>query len=117
MKKAKKTISIDASGKIYGRLASEVAALIRGKNSPTFAPHTLPEIYVEIKNIKKIKFTGKKWDQKLYHTHTLHPGGYATTKLSETFMKQPEKTFMKTIRLMLPSNKLRKDLLKHISFT
>ena len=116
MKKEKVIISLDATGKAYGRLASEVAAHVRGKNTTSFVPHVAPEIFVEIEHIEKVKFSGKKFDQKQYHTHTRFPGGYAATHFSEVFKKNPEKTFLGTVRLMLPANKLRKELLKHISF-
>lgn len=116
MKKEKKVVSIDATGKIFGRLASEVAALVRGKNEVGFVPHLAPEIYVEIENLNNVKFSGKKVTQKKYHTHSMHPGGYKTKTLLESFTKNERKTFLLTVQKMLPANKLRKELLKHISF-
>jgi len=107
---------MDASGKVFGRLASKVASLLRGKYEVDFAPHIQPNIFIEIEHINQMKFTGKKMVQKKYHTHSQYPGGYKAKSLFDTFTKNPEKTFLLAVQHMLPSNKLRKDLLKHISF-
>ncbi|MFA5030171.1 MAG: 50S ribosomal protein L13 [Patescibacteria group bacterium] len=116
MTKQKKIISINAAGKVFGRLASEVAALLRGKREADFAPNIQPNIFIEIEHINQVKFTGKKMEQKKYHTHSQYPGGYKAKSLFDTFTKNPEKTFLLSVQHMLPSNKLRKDFLKHISF-
>jgi len=116
MNKEKRIISIDATDKIYGRLASEVAAHVRGKNIAGFTPHIVPNIYVEIAHIEDSKLTGKKREQKKYQSHSRYPGGFSEEQFIKKFNKNPKQTFLDTVRLMLPNNKLRKELLKHISF-
>lgn len=111
-----KTITLDATDKPLGRLASETAICLRGKNSPAFAPHKMPDVIVEIQNIQKVKVTGKKLNQKKYYRYSGYSGGLKTEALSDRLEKNPKEAFRKTVRLMLPDNKLRDKILKHIKF-
>ena len=88
---------VDAEGKTLGRLAAEVAKVLRGKNKPTFTPHV---------NAEKIRVTGKKLEQKEYFRHSGYPGGSRFTKLSMMLEKQPERVVEMAVRGMLPKNKL-----------
>jgi len=116
-KKTLNTIRIDAADKSFGRLASKVAALLRGKDLPSFRPNIAVNRVVCISNIKKIKFTGKKFDRKVYHYHTVYLGGLKTNLLKDLFEKNPEKVFTKTVYGMLPKNKLRRVMIKHLKFS
>ncbi len=107
-------IKIDASGKIFGRLASEVAALLRGKDLPFFRPNIVVKRTINVFNIRKIKFSGKKIDKKTYHYHTGYLGGLKTVFLKNLFEKNPEKAFIKAVSGMLPKNKLRRKMIKNL---
>ena len=82
---------VDATGYTLGRLASEVAKVLRGKNKPVFTPHIDTGDYVVIVNAEKIKVTGKKMDQKIYYHHSEYVGGMKETTLKEMLAKKPEK--------------------------
>ena len=82
---------VDAEGKTLGRLASEVAKVLRGKNKPTFTPHIDTGDYVIVVNAEKIKVTGKKLDQKIYYHHSDYVGGMKETTLKEMLAKHPER--------------------------
>ena len=81
---------VDAEGMTLGRLASEVAKILRGKNKPTFTPHMDTGDYVIVVNAEKIKVTGKKLDQKIYHHHSEYVGGMKEATLREKMDKKPE---------------------------
>ncbi len=98
---------IDATGRPLGRLSTEVALLLRGKNKPTFDPSKDEGDFVEVINASKIKFTGKKLDQKEYIWHTTHPGGLKTKKVKDVFDKKPGEVLQRAVFGMLPKNKLR----------
>ena len=82
---------VDAEGKTLGRLASEVAKVLRGKNKPIFTPHIDTGDYVIVVNAEKIKVTGKKLDQKVYYRHSGYVGGIKETTLKEMLNKHPER--------------------------
>ncbi len=109
-----KTHTIDASGKILGKLAVEVAILLRGKHKPDFSPNKDIGDFVEIINIEKIKFSGKKFEQKVYWHHTGYPGGIKSQTLKELFEKNPQKVFIKAVKGMLPKNKLAAKQIKRL---
>ncbi len=102
----KKWHLIDATDKIVGRLATEVADLLRGKNNPTYTPNTDSGDYVVIVNAEKVKFTGKKWDDKKYYRHSSRIGGLKVRTAKEQLEKKPEDILMKAVKGMLPKNKL-----------
>ncbi|KIL36343.1 50S ribosomal protein L13 [Cohnella kolymensis] len=97
---------IDAEGKTLGRLASEVAALIRGKHKPEFTPHIDTGDFVVVINADKIVLTGKKMQQKKYYTHSHYPGGLKTRTAAEMLDKRPERIIELAVYGMLPHNKL-----------
>ncbi|MFQ9510296.1 MAG: 50S ribosomal protein L13, partial [Lachnospiraceae bacterium] len=82
---------VDATGYTLGRLASEIAKVLRGKNKPTFTPHIDTGDYVIVINAEKIKVSGKKLDQKIYYSHSDYVGGFKDTTLKEMLAQKPEK--------------------------
>ena len=93
---------VDAEGCTLGRLASEVASVLRGKNKPVFTPHVDTGDYVIVINAEKIKVTGKKLDQKIYYSHSDYVGGMKETTLREMMNKKPEKVIELAVKGMLP---------------
>jgi large subunit ribosomal protein L13 len=97
---------VDADGCTLGRLASQVASVLRGKNKPTYTPHMDCGDYVIIVNAEKIKVTGKKLDQKIYTTHSLYVGGLKETSLRDMLATKPERVVELAVRGMLPMGSL-----------
>ena len=112
----RKTHTIDASGRISGRLAVEVAVLLRGKDKPDFAPHKDGGDFVVVKNVDKLKFSGKKTEQKKYYRHSGYMGGLKEITLKKLFEKKPTEVFKKAVFGMLPDNKLRPKMIKRLKF-
>ncbi|HBU11858.1 MAG TPA: 50S ribosomal protein L13 [Clostridiales bacterium] len=109
-----KWILIDAKGQVFGRLASQVASILRGKNKPEFTPFVDVGDHVVVINAKEAIFTGKKLDQKLYYRHSGYPGGLKTTTYRVLMEKRPEFAMQEAIRRMLPKNKLGRKMLKKL---
>lgn len=105
----KKWYVIDASDEVLGRLAAQVAILLRGKHKPSFAPHMDMGDYVIIVNAEKIVLTGNKLDQKMAYHHSGYPGGMKETPYRELMEKYPERILEKAIRGMLPHNSIGRD--------
>ncbi len=101
---------VDATGYTLGRLASEVAKVLRGKNKPVFTPHIDTGDYVIIVNAEKIKVTGKKMDQKIYYHHSEYVGGMKETTLKEMLAKKPEKVVELAVKGMLPKGPLGREM-------
>ena len=101
---------IDAKDKILGRLASQVAYRIRGKNNPLFSPHVDTGDWIIIINAEKIRLTGNKLDQKKYYRHSGYIGGLRTETAKELLEKRPEEVIKKAVRGMLPKNRLGRKL-------
>jgi len=101
---------VDATGYTLGRLASEVAKVLRGKNKPVFTPHVDTGDYVVIVNAEKIKVTGKKLDQKIYYHHSEYVGGMKETTLREMLDKKPEKVIEHAVKGMLPKGPLGRQM-------
>lgn len=97
---------IDAEGKVLGRLASEVARVLKGKHKPTYTPHVDCGDYVIVINADKIVLTGNKWQQKHYVYHTGYPGGRKEIAYSQLIQKRPEKIVELAVKGMLPKNRL-----------
>lgn len=97
---------VDAEGKTLGRLASEVAAIIRGKHKPTYTPHVDGGDFVIVINASKVKLTGKKLENKKYYRHSGHPGGLKVTTAKEMLAKKPERMVELAVHGMLPKNRL-----------
>ncbi len=114
----KKWYIIDAEDKIVGRLATEVANLLRGKQNPAYTPNTDSGDFVVIINAEKVKFSGNKWDKKIYYTHSGHVGGLKEKTAKEQLAKHPELIVMNAVKGMLPKTSLgRKQLTKLKVFT
>lgn len=103
---------VDASGKTVGRLASEIATVLRGKNKPTYTPHVDTGDHVIVINAEKVVFTGKKLDQKVYKRHSGYIGGLKETTAREMLNKTPERVLYLAVKGMLPHNKLGAAMLK-----
>ena len=101
---------VDAAGMTLGRLASEVAKVLRGKNKPTFTPHIDTGDYVIVVNAEKVKVTGKKLDQKIYYHHSDYVGGMKETNLREMLAKKPEKVVELAVKGMLPKGSLGREM-------
>ncbi|WP_274653963.1 50S ribosomal protein L13 [Paenibacillus humicola] len=97
---------IDAEGKTLGRLASEAAALIRGKHKPQFTPHVDTGDFVVVINAEKIVLTGKKLQNKMYYRHSLYPGGLKVTSAQDMIKNKPIRVLEQAIHGMLPKNRL-----------
>ena len=105
---------VDATGHTLGRLASEVASILRGKKKPTFTPHIDTGDYVIIVNADKIAVTGKKLDQKVYYQHSGWVGGMKETTLKEMLAKKPELVIEKAVKGMLPKGPLGRQMYKKL---
>ena len=101
---------VDATGYTLGRLASEVAKVLRGKNKAVFTPHIDTGDYVIVVNADKIKVTGKKLDQKIYYRHSDYVGGMKETTLREMMAKKPEKVVELAVKGMLPKGPLGRQM-------
>ena len=105
---------VDATGYTLGRLASEVAKVLRGKNKPIFTPHIDCGDYVIVVNASKVKVTGKKLDQKVYYSHSDYVGGMKETTLKEMMAKKPEKVIELAVKGMLPKGPLGRAMIKKL---
>ena len=104
---------VDASGQTVGRLATKIADVLRGKNSPKYTPHTDSGDYVVVINAEKVVFTGDKLDTKVYYRHSGYVGGLKERTAREQLDRQPTKVLMSAVKGMLPKNSLgRKQLTK-----
>lgn len=102
---------VDATGHTLGRLASEIASILRGKNKPTYTPHIDTGDYVIVVNAEKIKVTGKKLDQKVYYNHSDYVGGMKETTLREKMAKKPEDVIYLAVKGMLPKGPLGREMI------
>jgi large subunit ribosomal protein L13 len=105
---------IDAEGKVFGRIITEVATLLRGKHKPYYTPHVDCGDFVVIINASKAKFTGLKLDTKEYHRHSGYFGGVKSEKMVDLLENRPEKLYKLATRGMLPKTKLGKEMLKKL---
>ena len=105
---------VDATDMTLGRLASEVAKVLRGKNKPIFTPHIDTGDYVIVVNAEKIKVTGKKLDQKIYYHHSDYVGGMKETTLKEKLAKKPEQVIELAVKGMLPKGPLGRQIYRKI---
>ena len=101
---------VDAEGCTLGRLASEVAKVLRGKNKPEYTPHIDTGDYVIVVNAAKVKVTGKKLQQKIYYNHSDYVGGMKETTLKEMMAKKPEKVVELAVKGMLPNGPLGREM-------
>jgi len=105
---------VDATGYTLGRLSSEIAKILRGKNKPTFTPHIDTGDYVIVINAENIKVTGKKLDQKVYYNHSDYVGGMRETTLKEMLAKKPERVIELAVKGMLPKGPLGREMIKKL---
>jgi len=105
---------VDAKGEILGRLATQVATLLRGKHKPIFTPHVDTGDHVIVVNAKDIRLTGKKLKNKIYHHHTGYPGGLKSISAEHLLQKKPTELVSKAIRGMLPKTTLGKHMAKKL---
>ncbi len=105
---------VDAEGKVFGRVASQVAAVLRGKNKPEFTPNVDTGDYVIIINVEKSVFTGNKLQQKLFRSHSGYIGHLKETTYEKLMEKKPEFAMYEAVRRMLPKNKLGRQMLKKL---
>ena len=105
---------VDATGMTLGRLASEVAKILRGKNKPEYTPHIDTGDYVIVVNAEKVKVTGKKLQQKIYYNHSDYVGGMKETTLAELLAKKPEKVIELAVKGMLPKGPMGRDMIKKL---
>lgn len=110
----KKWYLVDASGKTLGRLASRIAHILRGKHKPVYTPGVDTGDYVVVINAEKISVTGKKLTDKVYHWHTLHPGGLKETTLKRLLQERPEEVIKKAVWGMLPKGSLGRKIFKKL---
>lgn len=105
---------VDAEGKTLGRLASEIANILRGKNKPIYTPHIDTGDYVIVVNAEKIVTSGKKMDQKIYYHHSEYVGGMKETTLKDMLKKKPEFVMTHAVKGMLPKGPLGRQMLKKL---
>lgn len=105
---------VDASGKTFGRLASQIASILRGKNKPEYTPHVDTGDYVIVINTDKLVFTGKKLDQKIYYHHSGYIGGMKEIKYRTLMEQKSDFAFKLAVRRMLPKNTLGRGMLKKL---
>ncbi|MEE1169847.1 MAG: 50S ribosomal protein L13 [Anaerovoracaceae bacterium] len=105
---------VDAEGKTLGRMASEVAAILRGKNKPTFTPHVDCGDYVIVINAEKVQVTGKKRQEKIYKRHTGYPGGLRELTFEQLMEKHPEEVVKHAVKGMMPTGKLGRQMYKKL---
>ena len=105
---------VDAEGKTLGRLATQIAMILRGKNKPIYTPHVDTGDYVIVINAEKIVLTGKKLDQKMYRHHSLYPGGLKETPYRKLLAEKPEFVISEAVRGMLPKGPLGRKMLKKL---
>lgn len=106
---------IDAEGQVLGRLASQIAQILRGKHKPTFTPNQPCGDFVVVINAEKIAVTGKRMDQKVYYRHSQYPGGLKKTTLRQTLEGRfPERALVHAVRGMVMHNRLGADLMGHL---
>lgn len=105
---------VDAEGETLGRLASRIAPILKGKHKPSYTPHLDCGDFVVIVNAEKVRVTGRKLDQKLYHRHSGYPGGLKSITLRDQLNRYPERVLQAAIRGMLPKNKLGRRMIKKL---
>ncbi len=110
----RKLHQLDATDSTVGRLATKIATILRGKNKPEYQPHLDLGDIVEVKNVSKMKFTGKKLDQKQYHHFSGYLGGLKSKKMSVVFATNPGDVLYRAVSEMLPNTKLRTAMLKRL---
>lgn len=112
----RKTHTIDATNRVLGRLATDISILLRGKQKPDFVPYKDMGDIVIIKNVNRMKITGRKMEQKKYYRYSGYPGGLKEIPLKRLFKEKPGEVLKKAVYGMLPKNKLRPNQIKRLKF-
>jgi large subunit ribosomal protein L13 len=107
---------VDATDKVLGRLATEIAARLRGKHKAIFTPHMDTGDFIVVTNVEKLRVTGNKADEKLYHRHSGYPGGISTTNFAKMQARFPGRALEKAVRGMLPKGPLGYAMLKKLKY-
>ena len=110
----KKWVLVDAEGKVLGRMATEIADILRGKNKPVYTPHVDTGDFVVVVNAEKVQLTGKKWDQKVYYRHSGYIGGLKAQSAKEVLEKKPEALIRHAVKGMLPKNRLGRKMINKL---
>lgn len=110
----KKWLVIDAEDKVVGRLATQIATILRGKNKPIFTPHIDTGDFVVVVNADKVRFTGKKWNQKKYYRHSTYPGGLKEIVANKLLQQKPEEIIKHAVWGMIPHNRLGRKMMKKL---
>jgi large subunit ribosomal protein L13 len=97
---------VDLTDKVLGRAATRIASVLRGKHRAEFTPHADAGDFIVVINAEKVRLTGKKWDDKLYHRHTMHPGGLKTTTARKLLARHPEDIISLAVQRMIPRTAL-----------
>jgi large subunit ribosomal protein L13 len=97
---------IDANNQVVGRLAVQIATILRGKHRPEYTPHQDTGEFVIVINAEKVRFTGKKWQSKTYQSYSHYPGGLKTVNAREVIQKHPERILLEAVKRMVPRNRL-----------
>jgi large subunit ribosomal protein L13 len=105
---------VDAQGKVLGRLASRIAAILRGKHKPTFTPHVDGGDFVVVVNAEKVRLTGRKLHEKVYYWHSGYPGGIKSATAAQMLERKPEWVIQKAVQRMLPKNPLGRRMLRKL---
>lgn len=105
---------IDAQGRVLGRLATEIASILRGKRKPTYSPHMDNGDHVVVINADKVMVTGKKRQQKKYYHHSGYPGGLRSRTFAQLLVRKPEHILRQAVKGMLPHNRLGRQMLKKL---
>lgn len=107
---------IDATNETLGRLASKIAVALRGKNLASYKPEVLPKVEVIVKNPEKVRFTGSKFNQKVYYHYSGYHSGIKARNLSELWITKPTHVIKECVYRMLPKNKTRNKIIKNLKF-
>lgn len=107
-------VVVDAAGKTLGRLASEIATILKGKHKPVYSPHLDTGDFVVVVNAEKVRVTGKKLDQKIYYRHTQYPGGLRSVTLRKQLALHPTRVVEHAVKGMLPHNRLGAAMLRKL---
>ena len=110
----RKWFVIDAEGETVGRMCTQIATILRGKHKPSYTPHTDTGDYVIVINAEKVRFTGDKWNAKVYQTYSGYPGGQKEATAKEVRDKHPHRVVESAVRGMLPKNKLGRAMFKKL---
>lgn len=110
----RKWLLVDAEGQTLGRLATEIASILRGKHKPTFTPNVDTGDHVIVINASKVVVTGNKAQQKMYYHHTGYPGGLKAVSYEELMQKKPDQAIYRAVKGMLPHNRLGRAMIKKL---